>query len=62
VTEEAQVTVGGRAAPPSEVGLTFGVVGDIHIRVCMSNSCEVGNDSCSPHGSLREQVAVASFF
>ena len=38
MTEEAQVTVGGRAAPPSEEGLTFGVVGDIHIRVCMSNS------------------------
>jgi hypothetical protein len=36
VTEEAQVTVGGRAAPPWEVGLTFGVVGDFHIRVCMS--------------------------
>ena len=36
------VTVGGDAAPPWEVGLTFGVVGDIHIRVCMSNSCEVG--------------------
>ncbi len=24
------------AAPPWEEGLTFGVVGDIHIRVCMS--------------------------
>ena len=30
--------VGGQlAAPPLEHGLTFGVVGDIHIRVCMSN-------------------------
>ena len=27
--------VGGRAAPPWEEGLTFGVVGDIHIRVCI---------------------------
>jgi hypothetical protein len=52
VTEEVQVTVGGRAAPPWEEGLTFGVVGNFHIRVCMSNSCEVGNDSSSPHGSL----------
>ena len=48
MTEEAQVTVGGCAAPPWEVGLTFGVVGDIHIRVCMSNSCEVGNDVLLP--------------
>ena len=56
------VTVGGCAAPPSEEGLGLLVVGDIHIRVCMSNSCEVGMMCCSPHGSLLEQVAVASFF
>jgi hypothetical protein len=36
VTEEAQVTVGGQRLLPLEHGLTFGVVGDIHIRVCMS--------------------------
>jgi hypothetical protein len=42
------VTVGGCAAPPWEEGLTFGVVGDIHICVCMSNSCEVENDVLLP--------------
>ena len=45
-----------------EHGLTFGVVGDIHIRVCMSNPEGLGMCSSSPHGSLlREQVAVAKF-
>jgi hypothetical protein len=48
VVEEAQVTVGGCAAPPSEEGLTFGVVGDIHIRVCMSNSGGLRDVCCSP--------------
>jgi hypothetical protein len=42
------VTVGGHAAPPWEVGLTFGVVGDIHIRVCMSNSGGLRNDVLLP--------------
>ena len=42
------VTVGGHAAPPSEEGLTFGVVGDIHIRVCMSNSGGLRNDVLLP--------------
>jgi hypothetical protein len=56
------VTVGGHAAPPWEVGLTFGVVGDIHIRVCMSNSLGLRDVASSPHGSLSlEQVAVAKF-
>jgi hypothetical protein len=45
--------VGGRpAAPFLEHGLTLGVVGDFHIRVCMSNSCEPKNVCSSPHGSL----------
>ena len=44
--------VGGCAAPPWEVGLTFGVVGDIHIRVCMSNSGGLRDVASSPHGSL----------
>ena len=43
---------GWSSAPPSEEGLTFGVVGDIHIRVCMSNSGGLRNVCCSPHGSL----------
>jgi hypothetical protein len=36
------------AAPPWEVGSTFGVVGDIHIRVCMSNSGGLRNDVLLP--------------
>ena len=36
MTEEAQVTVGGCAAPPWEVGLTFGVVELIFTYVCVS--------------------------
>ena len=44
--------VGGRPAAPSlEHGLTFGVVGDIHIRVCMSNSGGLRDVASSPHGS-----------
>jgi len=35
VAEEAQVTVGGRAAPPLEQGLTFGVVELIFTYVCV---------------------------
>ena len=55
--------MGGCAAPPWEEGLTFGVVGDFHIRVCMSNSCELRNDVLlPPRFALFEQVAVASFF
>jgi hypothetical protein len=51
-TCDLKVTVGGDAAPPSEEGLTFGVVGDIHIRVCMSNSGGLRDVCCFPHGSL----------
>jgi hypothetical protein len=40
------------AASPLEEGLTFGVVGDIHIRVCMSNSEGLRDVASSPHGSL----------
>jgi hypothetical protein len=42
------VTVGGDAAPPLEEGLTFGVVGDFHIRVCMSNLGGLRNDVLLP--------------
>ena len=49
-------------APPLEEGLTFGAVGDIHIRVCMSNFCGLRDVASSPHGSLSlEQVAVAKY-
>jgi hypothetical protein len=54
----------GCAAPPWEVGLPFGVVGDIHIRVCMSNPVGLGMFASSPHGSLlragrRSQVSFS---
>jgi hypothetical protein len=50
------------AAPPLEHGLTFGVVGDIHIRVCMSNPVGLGIFAAPPTvRSFREQVAVAKF-
>jgi hypothetical protein len=40
--------VGGHAAPPSEEGLGLLVVGDFHIRVCMSNSGGLRNDVLLP--------------
>jgi hypothetical protein len=48
------------AAPFLEHGLTFGVVGNFHIRVCMSNSCEPKNVA-PPTVRSKEQVAVAKF-
>ncbi len=54
----------------STLGGGFGVVGgrvDIHIRVCMSNSCEPKNDSSSPpqfaqRAGRRSQFVLADTF
>jgi hypothetical protein len=43
----------GCAAPPWEVGLTFGVVGDIHIRVCISLPVTKGCLLLPPRFTLR---------